>query len=294
MKILITGINGLLGKDILQAFVKDEKYELFGVGRKNFRHVGVKYTQLDLTNYNDLKEYADSVKPDAVIHCAAYTKLDACEENKKYAYKMNVDVTEKLSSICNHMIYMSSDAVFSGNKGLYSEDDNPDPVNYYGLTKYQGELAASQRRTNLIIRSSIFGYSHDTDNVSIAEWGLKNLYKNQGISGFEDVYFNPLYSRVLGQKIKNMCDNRVEGLYHLGSIDRISKYEFFVMLADKLGVDRSLVTASSVKTKSFIAKRTLDTSLSTAKYISEFGCGLSVDKQIEDYVADAKQYYGLV
>lgn len=289
MRVLITGINGLLGKDIGKVFLRSKDYEVYGLGRAECLNPKINYKKADLTNFHELKLILDEIKPDIIIHCAAYTKLDDCEKNHDYAQLMNVKVTEFLAEYAEKIVYISSDAVFSGNKGEYRENDTSDAINYYGYTKYLGEGAALKNNDALIIRSSIYGFNTN-ENQSIAEWGARNLNIHQQINGFVDVRFNPLYSMQLASLLLEMVRRGYKGIYHLGSKKDLSKYEFFKILAKKMGVDEELVKPVSVDTINFTAKRTKDTSLNIDKICASIDKYNDLNTGIEQLIADMKYY----
>lgn len=292
-KILITGVNGLLGKDIYSVFNAISDYDIYGIGRKSatVTTLGNNYIQLDLTELEKVEQLIKNLNPDIIVHCAAYTKLDDCEKNKEYAYKMNVKVTEILAKNVSYMIYISSDAVFSGNKeNGYTEEDSSEALNYYGQTKYEGEVAARKCEKFLIIRSSMYGYKLD-ESSSIAEWGIRNFLKGKEITGFSDVIFNPLYSKQLSRLLLKMMQDELVGTYHLGASQSVSKYVFFQMISHNLGKDIELVKEGSVKNINFVAKRTLNTSLSINKIKGIYDLDEEIDLQrgINEMIRDMKQ-----
>ncbi len=293
MKVLITGINGLVGKDIGHVFLERGGFDVYGAGRAECMDPKVKYEKLDLADLAKLDAFLAKVKPELIIHCAAYTKLDDCEKNQAYADRMNVGVTRFLAHHTGQFVYISSDAVFSGNKGNYKEEDPSDAVNYYGYTKYQGEIAAMQNKQALVVRSSIYGYNTN-ENQSIAEWGARNLTKGMQINGFTDVKFNPLYSLQLAGLLYEMVKKGCKGTFHLGSDTTVSKYRFFQLLAQALGKDPALVHPVSVASIDFLAKRTTDTSLDIGKISSVSGIAVGQYNGLQDgirtLVADMKSH----
>lgn len=261
---LVTGVNGLLGKDIAKVMFEKGSCKVIGTGRAECKNLDIDYVKIDLTDTSRLEQLLTDIEPDIIIHCAAYTKLDDCEKDNEYAYRMNVEVTRYLAEHAKRFVYISSDAVFSGKTGNYKENDNSDAINYYGYTKYMGEKAAEVCENHLIIRSSIYGYNLN-DNQSIAEWGIRSLRDGKAINGFKDVIFNPLYSVQLADILLRMIQKECTGVYHLGSEQVVSKYEFFKLCAREIGAEENLVNPTSVDEIDFIAKRTKDTSLCVDK-----------------------------
>ena len=288
MKVLITGVNGLLGKDIAKVFAGTGEYQVCGVGRAECYNKEIKYCKVELTDYDQVSNLLKDYCPDIIIHCAAYTKLDDCEKNQEYAKKINVEVTEYLAKSAKYFVYISSDSVFSGEKGNYVESDASDAVNYYGHTKYLGELAARNAECALIIRSSIYGYNLN-DNQSIAEWGARNLMAGKDINGFGDVIFNPLYSVQLAKSLLYLVKNGYTGIVHLGAKQVVSKYEFFCMLAKMLEVDEAMVHKASVKSVKFLAQRTLNTSLQSERIHEELSCYNDLYEGMRQLICDMKE-----
>ena len=291
MKILVTGINGLVGKDIADLFAKNN-YKVIGVGRSDKCVVDVEYKQIDLTDFEELGNFLNGLKPDAIIHCAAYTKLDDCENNPAYASKMNVDVTEFLATRCERFVYVSSDAVFSGNDNEpYNEEFQPNPINYYGRTKYEGEAKARLNGNAIIVRSSLYGYRPDNESA-IAEWGLRSLLRDEAITGFSDVKFNPLYSKQFAEAVKFLFEGNFGGIYHLGCSENLSKYDFFRKIASVAGKDQGLVNEGRVSDKVFKAQRTKDTCLNIDKFTSVYGKKFSLEAGLNSFVEDVREAKG--
>jgi len=134
MRVLVTGSNGQLGYDVVKR-LKENNIECIGTTRKDF----------DLTNEKETKKFIKDYSPDAVIHCAAYTAVDKAEDEKELCHVVNVLGTRYVAEVCKEieakMVYISTDYVFNG-KGEkpFEVTDKPNPINYYGQTKYEGEL----------------------------------------------------------------------------------------------------------------------------------------------------------
>ncbi|WP_026498564.1 SDR family oxidoreductase [Butyrivibrio sp. WCD2001] len=291
MRVLITGINGLVGKDIAELFAAND-YDVVGVGRSANCVVDVNYYSLDLTEQDRVESLIKEVNPEITIHCAAYTRLDDCETNKDYAYSMNVDVTDFLAGHSKRFVYVSSDAVFSGNDGGgYSEESIAEPINYYGLTKLEGEKKAKNNANSLIVRSSLYGYRPDNESA-IAEWGLRSILNGTEITGFSDVIFNPMYSKQFADAIKVLIEKGCLGTYHLGCDECISKYEFFCRIAEIAGKNSELVKCGNMSGKVFKAQRTKNTSLDVSKFTSEIKKKYSLNEGLSAFVKDVREKKG--
>ncbi|MEM2121955.1 MAG: sugar nucleotide-binding protein, partial [Candidatus Woesearchaeota archaeon] len=155
MKVLLTGASGFLGTKIYSELIS-----------KGFEVVPLYHEQIDITNYNLLKKFFKRKNPELVIHAAALTNVDYCEENKEECFRVNVIGTEFLQEICYKqkikLVFLSTDFVFDGLRGNYREESIRNPINYYGFSKMIAEDIVKKSDKNLIIRAStIFGYFHN-------------------------------------------------------------------------------------------------------------------------------------
>jgi len=267
-RILITGAGGMLGKDIVAAFSRDTDFDV---------HMLVRSTQTsrpgvvvgDLRSRPFLKEAMRTIDPDVIIHCAAMVNVEQCEANKEAANEVNVEATSLLASHRNgkvRFVYVSTDSVFNGKKGNYTEEDEPHPLNYYATSKLSGELVTRRENpTSVIVRTNIFGY-HVQRRSSLAEWALERLANREALDGFVDVRFNPLYTRQLADIIKDhFVTGASRGVWHVGSDQHISKYEFLVKLAKVFQYSQSLIRPASIEKAHFSVARPKNTTLNTTK-----------------------------
>ncbi len=270
-RVLITGAGGMLGKDIVEIFARDKRYNVFGTIReKELRKPAVTYIKADLTNTKDTKKVLSKSKPNIIIHCAAIVNLDICEKNKKYTDLLHIKSTEILSSHKNgstKFVYISSDSVFNGKTGNYTELDKPDPLNYYAHSKRMGEQAAMANNKNaLIIRTNIYGF-HIPPGNSLVEWALNNFALKNKVNGFTDVIFNPVYTKQLARTIKYILENHVKvtGILNVGSTKPLSKYAFLRSLSKEFGFKQSLIRPVSVDDSDLKTPRPKNTTLNIAK-----------------------------
>lgn len=297
MNVLITGSSGMLGKDIVEVLSKTVKFNVFGIDKiaapdfaGNSQIIG------DLLDTGFLNEALNSINPDIIIHCAAFVNLDFCEDNKEITEKLHCGVTAHLSSfnaLRSRFIYISTDSVFSGEKGSYDESDIPAPRNFYAQSKYKGELMAQENNPQaLIIRTNIYGFKHPPGN-SLVEWALEKFKKDETVSGFKDIFFNPLYTKQLARIIASFIINKeVAGIIHAGSSRCISKYFFLRKLAQTFKYSPELVTESSSWQINFRTPRPRNTSLDITKLqkviteIPDLGTGLQ--ELYSDYYKQTK------
>jgi dTDP-4-dehydrorhamnose reductase len=267
-RLLITGASGLLGANLVLAAT--EEYEVIAL---YYRHAielaGVQSISADLSQPGIAKELFDRYKPDWVIHSAADTSIDELESNPKRAFRMNRDmaanVAEAAQEIEAKMVHISTDAVFDGRDGPYREGDPTEPVNVYGKSKLAGEQAVQAICPEaLILRTNIFGWNAQSKS-SLAEWFLNNLMQGIPCKGFDDVYFNPLLVNHLWVIINCLIKSDLWGVFHVGSDQCISKFEFGVRLAEFFDLNKELISAIEIETGSLRAPRPKNTCLDCSK-----------------------------
>jgi dTDP-4-dehydrorhamnose reductase len=277
-KILITGAEGQLGK-ALQISLSD-KFKLLPTSRKPTQKAikNRNVHKLDITVKEDIAAVIASFKPDIIINCAAYTDVDGSEKDKDLAHKVNVSGLQNLIQLSEKetfFIQISSDYVFDGNNGPYAEDDHTFPVNYYGKTKLEAEnMLRGMRRRFLIFRPNVL-YGEDLfSKGNFFAWVYKSLLNGKSISVVTDQISNPVYVQNFVNAIFKCIIMNCEGIYHFGSDDYISRYEFARNIAQIFNFELSLVEPIETKTlaqkvKSYIAKRPINSGLKTEKIEQE-------------------------
>lgn len=229
MKVLVTGANGQLGYDVIKR-LETEGIEYLGAGRN----------LLDITNEVQVKRVISTYNPDVVIHCAAYTAVDKAEDEKELCYAVNVLGTRYLAEACEEidakMIYISTDYVFDGEGDKpFEVSDKPNPINYYGQTKYEGELEVQRiLEKNFIIRISwVFG-SHGNNFVKTM---LKLGKERDEISVVADQIGSPTYTYDLAKLLVKMIQTHKYGIYHVTNEGYCSWYEFACEIFKQAGMD---------------------------------------------------------
>src|SRR5574340_1280481 len=267
MKFLVTGSAGLVGSQVVQDLVKLEHqvYSCYGQSKPN-KGIPVK---LDLVNNDNIIQVVEDTKPDVIIHLAAMTNVDLCEKEKELALKINAKATQTLSKQAarhgSFFVYVSTDYVFDGEKGMKKESDMPSPVDYYGYSKHQGELAVQDMASSWCIArtSTPFGM-HDTKK-SFPIFVAENLRAKKEISIVTDQYTSPTYVPNLSQMLIEISTRQILGVIHLAGATRISRYDMATLVAQKLGLEKSLLKPASINDMNWIAKRPKDSSLDVSK-----------------------------
>jgi dTDP-4-dehydrorhamnose reductase len=268
IKILVTGSSGMLGKDIVEILSNNINCSVYGFSRTvNSLFSNDHQVIGDLTNLEFLSSSLCKINPDVIVHCAAIVDVDECETNKRVAEMLHRDVTEILAiykSGSTRFIYISTDSVFDGQKGNYTEEDIPNPINYYAKTKRDGEIIVLANNSNaVVIRVNIYGF-HLESGKSLVEWAIDNLKHDKSINGFTDVYFNPVYTKQLGEIVKDIILSKYfKGILNVASKEYCSKYEFLLHIAKQFNFNNSLIKKKSVKKFKFLAQRPVNTTLNT-------------------------------
>jgi dTDP-4-dehydrorhamnose reductase len=174
--------------------------------------------------------------------------VDQCEDDKEITDKINVFATKNIvDRVLNkeiRLIYISTDAVYDGTGGNCSEDDNINPLNYYGRSKFEGELEVLKKEKSIILRTNLFGWNIQ-EKKSLGEWILAELKAGRQIKGFKDAYFSTIYTMEFARVIDIAIQNQLSGIYNCGSVNSCSKYEFAIKIADCFGFHKTLITPIS-------------------------------------------------
>lgn len=263
-KILLTGATGMLGKHIFTLLEGNAEIDLYAVGRSAQPQIK-NYINADISNIAQLHAVLDDLKPECVIHCAAETNVNLCETDKERVYSLHVLSSEAIASktYISKSIYVSTDSVFDGQRGNYTETDLKNPLNYYAKTKSLGEdMFLHGQHPAVIIRTNIIGYSTPFKS-SLFEWAYQNLKQSNPVSGFTNIIFNPLYVKTLAEIVVNetVSKDANTGIYNFGTNGHISKYDFLNMMASAFDFQPGLISPVVADTGNGTTLRPLNTTL---------------------------------
>ncbi len=229
MKILVTGVRGQLGYDVVQEG-ESRGLDMFGTDVDN----------MDITDAGQVKQVIEAYKPDAVIHCAAYTAVDAAEDNQELCRKINVDGTRNIAEVCKDMdipmMYFSTDYIFDGQgENFWKEDDPKNPLNVYGQTKYEGELAVQELiDKHFILRISwVFGVNGNNFIKTMLRVGPQR----GEVGVVADQIGSPTYTYDLAKLVIDMIQTDKYGAYHVTNEGICSWYEFACEIFKQAGLD---------------------------------------------------------
>jgi dTDP-4-dehydrorhamnose reductase len=273
--LVVTGASGLLGANILLKAHKQGR-PVTGLCHHHLVYIPeIPVCSVDLTDWSKVRDIIASLRPTEIIHCAALTNIDWCEDHPEEANRVNADSSAYLAQLALNLgarfLYVSTDAVFDGKRMNYVETDNPAPLNVYGLTKLRGEQEVLRQNSSAAVaRVNIYGWNVQ-NKLSLAEWILDELAKGKSVPGFTDVYFTPILANDLADVLFAVLDHTFSGIYHIGGSERISKYEFARRVAVEFGFDPSQVVPTPVGQAGLRAKRALDMSMNTEKISAAVG-----------------------
>ena len=285
-RFLITGAGGFLGATVLFEGRAAGREVIASYHEKPVRGEGVRAKPADLTRPGAAYELLVSLRPAWVINCAGLANVDACERNPELAQELNVDLPRALAHACKewnaHLLHISTDSVFDGERGGYSEGDAPNPLNVYARTKLEGEAQVlDQLPDALIVRTNFVGYSAG-GKTGLADWIIRDLSQGKRIPGFSDVVFTPLVANDLARVLFDMMDQNLSGLYHVAGATAITKLEFARMLARELEFDQTLIQPAHLADARLEAPRPKNTSLNSSRVEAALGRPMS---SIEESIA---------
>ena len=290
-KIIITGSTGMLGASLIRAFLPDRAFQVIGLGRSLTSALPrADQILVDFSHLSTLEGL--DIKADVIIHTAALTDLNACESNPQLAHAINAEspgVLARKVSAAGVFFYISTDSVFDGRKGDYSESDQPDPLNVYAHTKLKGEAATQTNcPDSVVVRTNIYGF-HETMRNSLVEWAYREWSAGKRISGFTDVTFNALYTGQLARIIKRMVDENIRyPILNVASNEAVSKFQFLDLLRLKLGVSEPLLASGSTTSFPSPIKRPKNTSLNIS-LLKSFHEAPSLMKGLDDCLDEQKK-----
>lgn len=276
----VTGASGFLGAN-LGAFLSG-KADRVGAVRRPTEPDSLfdPYVASDLEDPVDLVRAIEDIRPDVVVHAAAMASHEACEADPQRALvRSNAWASQALARAAkragSRVILISTDAVFDGARGHYTETDKPSPTSVYGRTKLEGEQLVLASTDALVARTNFFGWS-PTGRRSILEFFVNALSNGKQVRGFTDFPTSSAYVQVLAQALWDLCAREATGLVHLKSPDVLTKYEFGVAVAEEFGLDAGLITPT---TSTMQPSRGGDISLDVTRAESWLGAALPTQRQ---------------
>ncbi|MEM1541423.1 MAG: dTDP-4-dehydrorhamnose reductase [Ignisphaera sp.] len=270
MKVFVTGASSTPGCKIMLELAR-AGYKVYAQFYSHEIPPTENVLRIKLDFVNDLDKIAEifnEVKPDVVIHTAALGDVDKCETDKRLAWRINVEAThaiaKKVGKFGSYILYLSTDYVFDGEKGMYREEDVPNPINFYGLTKLVAENIVNSATHNYsIIRTShIYGFGMGRKNF--ARHVIESLSQGIRVKALIDQWLSPTLNTLLAKAIREIIEKRYIGVFHVAG-EKINRYDFAIAIANKFNFDISLIEPIYMREIKFLARRPRDSSLETSK-----------------------------
>ncbi len=264
MRILITGSNGLLGQKLVKLLANNPNIQFLATstGENRIKSItGFDYTSLDITNKNQVEQVFNQFKPTVVINTAAMTNVDACEDQKEQCWNLNVNAVKNLIEASGnhqtHLIHLSTDFVFDGENGPYKEEDKPNPLSYYGLSKYEAEklLQASSIKWSIVRTIIVYGVVEDMSRSNIVLWAKQALERGNPLTIVNDQYRMPTLAEDLAQACWLIAEKSATGIYNISGKDFMSILELVNRVADFYGYDKSIISPIASSLLNQAAKR---------------------------------------
>lgn len=265
-RILITGSNGLLGQKLV-GLIQDEyssRYTLLATSKgenriENFS--GFEFQSLDISDRESVAKIFDQFQPDYLINTAAMTNVDACEADKEACRMANIEAVKILGNACEKhntfFLHLSTDFIFDGEAGPYAEDDEPNPLSYYGWSKLEGERIVEQLSCPWSIARTIivYGVAEKMSRSNIVIWAKSALEKGDPLSIVNDQFRSPTLAEDLAKGCMQIIENDAQGVYHLSGKDLMSIIELVKRVARYFELDDSVLSEISSTSLNQAAKR---------------------------------------
>lgn len=278
MKVLITGANGLLGQKLVQLLNSKTKVIATSKGLCRFALPSeVDYHPMDITNGDEVSLLMKQLRPQAVIHAAAMTQVDQCEQDRKSCLNVNVNgtrhIAEAAKEVGAYLIHISTDFVFSGTDGPYDEEALPAPVNYYGECKLAAEEIVKELSAESAILRTIlvYGWLPDMSRSNIILWVKESLEQKKTIRVVDDQWRTPTLVEDLAQGCWLALNSKAAGLYNIAGSDFMSPHQMAIQTADFFDLDKKLIQRTDSTKFTQPAKRPPKTGLVIAKAESGLG-----------------------
>lgn len=278
-KVIITGSNGLLGQKLVSLLKAEKQYEIYALSRgedRIKRKEGYTYYNVDITEKEKVTNLISSIQPDYIINTAAMTNVDACEMHQEECDAINVEAVSTLVASCEknniHLIHLSTDFIFDGLKeGLYTEDDEPNPLSYYGLSKLKSEdiILNAKIRYTILRTILVYGMVDCDDRSNIVLWVKNSIENKKSIKAITDQFRMPTFVDDLAEACLLAIKKNALGVYNVSSNTLLSIYEIALIVAKAFNLDAKYISACKTSDLNLPAKRPYKTGFDLNKSIKE-------------------------
>ncbi|WP_140937491.1 SDR family oxidoreductase [Sphingobacterium lumbrici] len=297
-RILLTGSNGFLGQKLTDLIVQKTDYSLLCTSKSANRNPNIKgyeYIQLSLLNQQELATLIETYNPTHIIHTAAITSVETCEENWEECKQLNIDTVQVLAEICKkkniHLTFLSTDFVFDGKEGPYPETAPTNPCNVYGKSKVGAEQAIirSGCKAAILRTISVYGVTADKSRSNLILWAKNKLQNNEVISVVQDQWRMPTWVDDLAHACLLAIQKNAVGIYHISSDEMYAILDIVYKVADHWSLNRDLIIPVTAKEIGQADNRPRMTGFVLDKAKKELGFSptslakslIEIDKQLE-------------
>lgn len=287
-KVVVTGSSGLLGREVMQAFRNDDRWDAVGI---HHSHPVDQSESVDLREEDAVRDYMDRHRPDWIVHCAADRDPDHCERYPEEAHRLNVGSVRSILNTAPascRILLISSDYVFSGEQPPYSEDSEVDPVNVYGQTKVEGERLVLGRPGTIVLRVPLLIGAGSTWETSGFLYKTTELLRSENVAELDNVGVRfPTWTRDVADWIHWLILNNGVGIYHFRGLRGNTKYGWAQELAELLGCSAQHISPS--EDGASVARRPKDTHLEL-KRVEQ--CGYDRIHDFKDAASTVLRHFG--
>jgi dTDP-4-dehydrorhamnose reductase len=249
IRILVTGSNGLLGQKLTMLLDADPETEVFATARENLKYplTRGRFEKLDVTNLRDVDRVISSIRPEVVIHTAAMTQVDQCETEREKCWLNNVSAVGYIVQACEktgaRLIHISTDFIFDGKKGPLDETAVPNPLSYYGESKWAGEKLVQKSKLHWAILRTVlvYGVTKDMSRSNIVLWVKKSLEEGKTINVVDDQWRTPTLAEDLAIGCMLAAKKKAKGIFHVSGEEMMTPYDVATRTADFFGLNQQLI-----------------------------------------------------
>lgn len=280
MKILVTGSNGLLGQKLVKLLI-DNNEEVIACSRGDNRLPdslsNYTFHSLDITVKKEVEQALFTYQPAIVINTAAMTNVDQCEIEKEACDLLNITAVSYLVESCAkinaHLIHLSTDFIFDGSKGPLTEEDEPNPISYYGQSKLQAEqlIESSSTKWSILRTVLVYGVAYDMSRSNIVLWVKKNLEEGKVINVVNDQWRTPTLAEDLAMGCYLTAKKSAQGIFNISGDEMLTPYQIAIKTAEHFGLDKSLIKETDGSKFTQTAKRPPRTGFNIKKAQRQIG-----------------------
>ena len=279
MRILVTGCNGLLGQKLVNLISSKPEHYLIATAKSKLIPPLPRgeFHSLDITSRTAVDEVVYKTKPDVVINTAAMTQVDQCETEREKCWQANVEAVGYLVEACQktkvHLVHVSTDFIFDGSHGPLDENEEPNPISYYGESKLAGEVVIQKSTINWAILRTVlvYGVTQDMSRSNIVLWVKKSLEGGKTINVVNDQWRTPTLAEDLAIGCFLAATKKAKGIYNISGDQMMTPYDIAIATADYFKLDKSLIHQTDSTKFTQPAKRPPKTGFIIEKAKKELG-----------------------